>query len=217
MVCKKISGRLCLLLAVLLLLCAWLPLGVAHAEEQSDPAIDTSWYKADGVFFSLEDRADFLGFLSLISQGVTFQNQSLQLINDIDLQGAVLPAAGVFSGFLDGKGHALVHFSQTGARPALFDTLTSTATVQNLTFSDVSLQGNAQAAALAVLAQSGATIHNCTVSGGSVSAPVAGGLVVHLLGNASLSHCENSAQVSAEKSPAAWPRKASRNRAKQHS
>lgn len=199
MVCKKISGRLCLLLAVLLLLCAWLPLGVAHAEEQSDPAIDTSWYKADGVFFSLEDRADFLGFLSLISQGVTFQNQSLQLINDIDLQGAVLPAAGVFSGFLDGKGHALVHFSQTGARPALFDTLTSTATVQNLTFSDVSLQGNAQAAALAVLAQSGATIHNCTVSGGSVSAPVAGGLVVHLLGNASLSHCENSAQVSAEK------------------
>ena len=77
MVCKKISGRLCLLLAVLLLLCAWLPLGVAHAEEQSDPAIDTSWYKADGVFFSLEDRADFLGFLSLISQGVTFQNQSL--------------------------------------------------------------------------------------------------------------------------------------------
>lgn len=199
MVCKKISGRLCLLLAVLLLLCAWLPLGVAHAEEQSDLAIDTSWYKADGVFFSLEDRADFLGFLSLISQGVTFQNQSLQLINDIDLQGAVLPAAGVFSGFLDGKGHALVHFSQTGARPALFDTLTSTATVQNLTFSDVSLQGNAQAAALAVLAQSGATIHNCTVSGGSVSAPVAGGLVVHLLGNASLSHCENSAQVSAEK------------------
>ena len=199
MVCKKISGRLCLLLAVLLLLCAWLPLGVAHAEEQSDPAIDTSWYKADGVFFSLEDRADFLGFLSLISQGVTFQNQSLQLINDIDLQGAVLPAAGVFSGFLDGKGHALVHFSQTGARPALFDTLTSTATVQNLTFSDVSLQGNAQAAALAVLAQSGATIHNCTVSGGSVSAPIAGGLVVHLLGNASLSHCENSAQVSAEK------------------
>ncbi|MFR8079036.1 MAG: YDG domain-containing protein [Christensenellales bacterium] len=199
MVCKKISGRLCLLLAVLLLLCAWLPLGVAHAEEQSDPAIDTSWYKADSVFFSLEDRADFLGFLSLISQGVTFQNQSLQLINDIDLQGAVLPAAGVFSGFLDGKGHALVHFSQTGARPALFDTLTSTATVQNLTFSDVSLQGNAQAAALAVLAQSGATIHNCTVSGGSVSAPVAGGLVVHLLGNASLSHCENSAQVSAEK------------------
>lgn len=199
MVCKKISGRLCLLLAVLLLLCAWLPLGVAHAEEQSDPAIDTSWYKADGVFFSLEDRADFLGFLSLISQGVTFQNQSLQLINDIDLQGAVLPAAGVFSGFLDGKGHALVHFSQTGARPALFDTLTSTATVQNFTFSDVSLQGNAQAAALAVLAQSGATIHNCTVSGGSVSAPVAGGLVVHLLGNASLSHCENSAQVSAEK------------------
>ena len=199
MVCKKISGRLCLLLAVLLLLCAWLPLGVAHAEEQSDPAIDTSWYKADGVFFSLEDQADFLGFLSLISQGVTFQNQSLQLINDIDLQGAVLPAAGVFSGFLDGKGHALVHFSQTGARPALFDTLTSTATVQNLTFSDVSLQGNAQAAALAVLAQSGATIHNCTVSGGSVSAPVAGGLVVHLLGNASLSHCENSAQVSAEK------------------
>lgn len=199
MVCKKISGRLCLLLAVLLLLCAWLPLGVAHAEEQSDPAIDTSWYKADGVFFSLEDRADFLGFLSLISQGVTFQNQSLQLINDIDLQGAVLPAAGVFSGFLDGKGHALVHFSQTGARPALFDTLTSTATVQNLTFSDVSLQGNAQAAALAVLAQSEATIHNCTVSGGSVSAPVAGGLVVHLLGNASLSHCENSAQVSAEK------------------
>ena len=199
MVCKKISGRLCLLLAVLLLLCAWLPLGVAHAEEQSDPAIDTSWYKADGVFFSLEDRADFLGFLSLISQGVTFQNQSLQLINDIDLQGAVLPAAGVFSGFLDGKGHALVHFSQTGARPALFDTLTSTATVQNLTFSDVSLQGNDQAAALAVLAQSGATIHNCTVSGGSVSAPVAGGLVVHLLGNASLSHCENSAQVSAEK------------------
>ena len=186
-------------MAVLLLLCAWLPLGVAHAEEQSDPAIDTSWYKADGVFFSLEDRADFLGFLSLISQGVTFQNQSLQLINDIDLQGAVLPAAGVFSGFLDGKGHALVHFSQTGARPALFDTLTSTATVQNLTFSDVSLQGNAQAAALAVLAQSGATIHNCTVSGGSVSAPVAGGLVVHLLGNASLSHCENSAQVSAEK------------------
>lgn len=199
MVCKKISGRLCLLLAVLLLLCAWLPLGVAHAEEQSDLAIDTSWYKADGVFFSLEDRADFLGFLSLISQGVTFQNQSLQLINDIDLQGAVLPAAGVFSGFLDGKGHALVHFSQTGARPALFDTLTSTATVQNLTFSDVSLQGNAQAAALAVLAQSGATIHNCTVSGGSVSAPIAGGLVVHLLGNASLSHCENSAQVSAEK------------------
>ena len=199
MVCKKISGRLCLLLAVLLLLCAWLPLGVAHAEEQSDLAIDTSWYKADGVFFSLEDRADFLGFLSLISQGVTFQNQSLQLINDIDLQGAVLPAAGVFSGFLDGKGHALVHFSQTGARLALFDTLTSTATVQNLTFSDVSLQGNAQAAALAVLAQSGATIHNCTVSGGSVSAPVAGGLVVHLLGNASLSHCENSAQVSAEK------------------
>lgn len=94
MVCKKISSRLCLLLAVLLLLCAWLPLGVAHAEEQSDPAIDTSWYKADGVFFSLEDQADFLGFLSLISQGVTFQNQSLQLINDIDLQGvACLPRA----------------------------------------------------------------------------------------------------------------------------
>ena len=199
MVCKKISSRLCLLLAVLLLLCAWLPLGVAHAEEQSDPAIDTSWYKADGVFFSLEDQADFLGFLSLISQGVTFQNQSLQLINDIDLQGVALPTAGVFSGFLDGKGHALVHFSQTGARPALFDTLTNTATVQNLTFSDVSLQGDAQAAALAILVQSGATIHNCTVSGGSVSAPVAGGLVVHLLGNASLSHCENSAQVSAEK------------------
>lgn len=110
-----------------------------------------------------------------------------------------MPTAGVFSGFLDGKGHALVHFSQTGARPALFDTLTNTATVQNLTFSDVSLQGDAQAAALAILVQSGATIHNCTVSGGSVSAPVAGGLVVHLLGNASLSHCENSAQVSAEK------------------
>lgn len=197
MVCKKIGSRFCVLLAVLLLLCAGLPLKNARAEAQ-DAAIDTSWYKTDGVFFSLEDRADFLGFLSLLSQGVTFQNQSLQLLSDLDLEGAVLPPAGVFSGFLDGKGHTIAHLTQTGARPALFDTLTSTATVQNLTFSEVALQGNDQAAVVSLLAQSGAVIHNCTVSGGSVSAPVAGGLVVHLLGSASLSHCENAADISAD-------------------
>ena len=60
MVCKKISGRLCLLLAVLLLLCAGLPLGVAHAEEQNSPRHRHQWYKADGESFSLQD---WLGLL----------------------------------------------------------------------------------------------------------------------------------------------------------
>lgn len=170
----------------------------AKAEKQPSAQADTSWYQAEGVFFTLEDQSDLLGFFTLVSQGVTFQNQSVQLAADIDLKGVALPAAGVFSGFFDAKGHTVSNITLEGEKAALFDTLTTTAVVQNVVFHEVNVTGRTQAAVLALLMQDGARLASCTVDGGTVSAPTAGGLVVHLMGQATLSHCENSAAVTGE-------------------
>ncbi len=195
MVCKKHNSVWLSLLLVLL--CIWFPFQPAYAEEQQNESIDTSWYKTESVFFSLEDRADFLGFLTLLSQGITFENQSVVLLNDVDLEGISCPISGVFSGFFDGKGHTITHFTQSGQNVALFETLSGTSTVQNLSISEPSLQGEEQAAALALNVQSGACIRNCSVKDGTITAPMAGGLVVNATENVTVIHCENSATVSA--------------------
>lgn len=186
---------LCLILGACLCFAA---IPAARAEQQPSAQADTSWYRADGVFFTLEDRADLLGFFTLVSQGVTFQNQSVQLTGDVDLKDAALPAAGVFSGFFDAKGHTVSNVTLKGDKAALFDTLTSTAVIQNLTFHEVNVTGRTQAAVLALLMQDGARVTSVTVDGGTVSASTAGGLIVHLIGQAALSHCENGASVTGE-------------------
>ena len=183
---------LCLFLCLCILLCCC----PVSAQAEQTPSADTSWYKEDGVFFTLENEADFLGFLTLVSRGNSFQNKSIQLSSDLSLKDMALPAAGIFSGHFDGKNHTISHLSLKGEACALFFTLTGSASVQNLVFSDVSVQGTARAAVLSLEGQEGLRISNCTLQSGTVSADKAAGFICQATGTVTLSRCENNAAVS---------------------
>ena len=62
--------------------------GAAQTEDSSAKlTADTSWHTADtaGLEFTLTEPSDFLGFISLIRSGKTFEGQTVKLGNDIDL------------------------------------------------------------------------------------------------------------------------------------
>ena len=62
--------------------------GAAQTEDSSAKlTADTSWHTADtaGLEFTLTEPNDFLGFISLIRSGKTFEGQTVKLGNDIDL------------------------------------------------------------------------------------------------------------------------------------
>ena len=148
--------------------------GAAQTEDSSAKlTADTSWHTADtaGLEFTLTEPSDFLGFISLISSGKTFEGQTVKLGNDIDLNSgwtagvcadlatwtansygaSVVPNnvityhQGAFAGTFDGQGYTLsgVHYGNA-TNAGLFGQIADgkTATIKNLIFENSYIGGN---------------------------------------------------------------------------
>ena len=123
-------------LAVLLTLCMLMgvmvmPTGAVETAQSADPIVaDTTWYTGaenEEIVYELYDAADLLGFAELGNDGVTFENTTVKLMADIDLNPgwdastvvngkevtlAKAPANAwtaipTFKGILDGNGHTI--------------------------------------------------------------------------------------------------------------
>lgn len=134
-------------------------------------------------------------------------NGFYQLDADLDLGGVVLTpvgneSEGPFSGTLDGNGHTLSNLTldKSGNKyVGLFGYLEGA--VQDLTLSEVSVEGGRYVGAVAGYAAEGSSLSGCTVTSGSVTATGApttvscGGVVGHNAG--SVANGSNGASISA--------------------
>lgn len=79
---------LSILLATLMIVASFSFVTFAEGEEEVDPNLitpDKSWYSATGTTFEISNAAQFLGIGVLLTEGVTFDNQTIKLTANIDL------------------------------------------------------------------------------------------------------------------------------------
>jgi|GEM_PF-6343617 len=63
----------------------------------SDEIADTQWYDEAETEFTLSTREELCGFSALVNQGVTFEDCTIDLNNDIDMSGVVWVPAGQYN------------------------------------------------------------------------------------------------------------------------
>ena len=96
----------------------------ATASKWEDNTVaDTSWYNENGIEFTLEDVADFLGFRDLVDGGITFEGKTVKLGADIDLNNKLFNPIGggwaynggkTFNGIFDGGNHTIYNINVNG-------------------------------------------------------------------------------------------------------
>lgn len=79
---------LSILLATLMIVASFSFVSFAEGEEEVDPNLitpDKSWYSATGTTFEISTAAQFLGIGELLTDGVDFDNQTIKLTANIDV------------------------------------------------------------------------------------------------------------------------------------
>lgn len=154
-------------------------------------AEDTTWYDSAQSVFTLTNAIQLFGFASLVDSGVTFSGKTVQLGNDIDMDGIQWNpigsrASGVaghgFHGTFDGQGNTISNISvelNDGTAVGLFGFLNG-GTVKNINVTGSSFTGSYTVGAIVGYANTSSTIQDCSVSGTQVSTTgesYAGGIV----------------------------------------
>lgn len=107
--------RIGICLITLFLFCTLLPVPAFATEGEADvwdgTSVDTSWYNYQDFSFDISSAAEFAGFASLVTSGESFQDVTVNLNVDIDLNDKTWSPIGgpysnrAFRGIFDGRGH----------------------------------------------------------------------------------------------------------------
>lgn len=175
------------------------------------------------VDFGISTPTEFVAFANAVNNGETFEGQTIELINDIDLSSICGENIGnwtpigsngtYFSGTLDGHHHILENLyinTNSCSTSALFEQIPASATIQNLTVKDIyiynTFDDTGTCNVAGIVAINYGTISNCSTSGGSIiqsqetSSSVwkcsrVGGIASHNQGN--IINCFNTSTISA--------------------
>ncbi len=184
---------------------------------------DTSWYTANtsATTFSLSDGADLKGFITLISQGTTFEGKTVQLAKDINLGNktwTIPTSSNYFKGTFDGKGYTIGGFKMTctTGNQSLLGAVGGSAIIKNLNVEGgaITIRASATANAAAgvisrVVTEADKTVKvvsvtsSCTFSYNSNSSAFTriGGIIGSVEGAGALevTDCKNTGKISSRK------------------
>ena len=165
--------------------------------------MEKDWYDANpgAATFSIGSAAELAYLAQLVNSETTnFNGRTINLTDNIDLAGlngdwVPIGANGEFYGTFDGKGKTISNLSITsdGSNLGLFATVSSGATVKNVTLADVNITGNA--AIGGIVGTSSGTVENCSVSGSISGTGNSIGGVAGYIGGGTVRNCHSSANV----------------------
>ena len=166
-------------------------------------ATEKSWYDTnpDAATFSIGSAAGLAYLAQLVNSETTnFNGKTINLTDNIDLAGLngdwiPIGANGEFYGTFDGKGKTISNLRITGgdSNLGLFATISSRATVKNVTLADVNITG--YAAIGGIVGTSSGTVENCSVSGSISGTGNSIGGVAGYIGGGTVRNCHSSANV----------------------
>lgn len=191
-----ISVLLCMLLCI-----GMLPAMAFAANEADawDGTVDTSWYTGNETEYNITSAAALAGVSKLANEGNSFQGITLKLTTDVDLSGLPWTPIKKFQGIFDGDNHTVSNMcvELENGQSGFFEYLNN-ATVKNLVLEQATVVVSETNTSFyqGILAGwvQGATIENCGVVSGSITAnlgedawsPSIGGLIGSCKGKDSL-------------------------------
>ena len=173
--------RVLSMILVIAMVCSMLPLGIfASAESKSavptekwENSADVSWFdpldKKDS--YILTTPAQLAGFAEIMAGGETYENITVELGADIDLSSSLWKTAGVgsayaFKGVFDGSGHTIDNMIiRDNYNGSGFIRWMVGATVKNVRFTNVDIEGIKNVGTVCGFSESGSVIANVTVDG----------------------------------------------------
>ena len=176
-----------------------------------------------GNYTFIEKASDLAGLAEMVSKGTDdFSGKTIVLVNDFDMNGYTFPGIGnasysidqksapgkasmtgnSFKGTFDGNGHNISNLKLTANNNgnASFINVVEGGIVQNVTFSNVSIDGTdaAQTGIVGTLSADG-KVSNVTVSGSVNGNEYTGAVVGALLNSGTIDGCTNNAVISGTK------------------
>lgn len=188
----------------------------AAAETAWDGSSDIAWYNAQESDFHLSTAEQLAGLAELVNNGLdTFQNKTIYLENDLDLNGHDWISIGTgsnhskyFSGTFDGQNHCIYNLTSINSADSwygLFGIISMQGTVKNLGIVDADLRIplDRPSGRMGILADwaNNSNIINCYTTGSAESAHnvggfvLLGGLVGQATGNTRFIGCYSTAAV----------------------
>ena len=141
---------------------------------------------------------------TVVNWGNTFEGQTVELLNDIDMGEQTTSTIGVsgnpFKGIFDGKGYTVSNLSLSGTTQVAPFGNVEEGTIKNVSFSNISMTASGQRAAGIAARTVDATIDNCHVLSGTIQGTNQNGGIVAVnvagTGKTQISNCSNAASVS---------------------
>ena len=140
---------------------------------------------------------------TVVNWGNTFEGQTVELSDDIDMSEKTTSTIGVtgnpFKGTFDGKNHTVSNLTISGSTQIAPFGNVEGGTIKNVSFSNISMTASSQRAAGVAARTVDATIDNCHVLSGSLQGTGQNGGIVGVnvagTGKTQISNCSNAASV----------------------